>query len=296
MYVGKEIITNSTSNQKGIKIGPDAMRFKYVDDEIVLHSPKRVEGMIFDVGLDFVEILQKNHLIVTVLTDRVSHVKWPDKDVRESVSHGKHEGNCKCVEFNRFTDEFVEKEKRGLKMKKLMKQNKKGKKKVKGEPHHCPNCGNFHSRLSQCIFNVHRENQHHRPCGCKKRHVNQHHRPCGCKEQHGKQYHRPCGCKERHVNHHHRPCECKERHVNQHHRPCRCNDHHERHHLCPHCLDEHQNRHHHFPCCHEKFVCYCDFAIPFCDNRFELRLAGLNDDLNFKFLQNKGRHVEMIVE
>lgn len=93
MYVNKEIMVNSSSNEKGIKIGPDAIRFKYVDDEIVKHSPLYVEGIIFAVGLDFVEILQKDHKIVTVLTDRITHVKWPDKEVREAVSNCKHDGN-----------------------------------------------------------------------------------------------------------------------------------------------------------------------------------------------------------
>lgn len=43
--------------------------------------------------------------------------------------------------------------------------------------------------------------------------------------------------------------------------------------------------------CNDRFTCFCDFAIPFCDNRFQLRLAGLNDGLHFDLIQNQGRQV-----
>ena len=302
MYISKEIITNPSSNQKGIKIGPDAMRFKYVDDEIVMHSPKRVEGIIFDVGLDFVEILQKDHLIVTVLTDRITHVKWPDKHVREAVSTCKHDGRCNCVEFNRFPNMFNEKGERDYKMKKNKKQSKKGRRVVKADPHHCSHCGNYHSRLNPC-----RCKQQQRPCGCKSNRGNQQQRPCGCHQQHVNQFRqRPCCCHQQHVNQfQQRPCGCHEQYGNYQQRRCGCNDHHERQHYCSHCRDEHSDRHYQTQhsyymnnnhCCDKKCVCFCDFAIPVCDNRFELRLAGLNDDLNFKFLQNRGRQVEMMVE
>lgn len=248
MYVNKEIVANSSSNEKGIKIGPDAIRFKYVDDEIVKHSPLYVEGIIFAVGLDFVEVLQKDHKIVTVLTDRITHVKWPDKEVREAVSHCKHDGNCRCVELHRFVEEDI----RGDKMNKNLKCSKKVKNRIKG--YHCPHCGNYQSRLN--------------PCRCKMKQRN-HGRPCGCKQNNSRHDYRPCGCKEDQGQYHH----------------CTC------------CRDEHHNRHmYHHDCCQKKLVCFCDFAIPFCDDRFALRIAGLTDDLNFRFLQNRGRHVEMIVE
>ncbi len=193
-------MANSSSNEKGIKIGPDAIRFKYVDDEIVKHSPFFVEGIIFAVGLDFVEVLQKDHKIVTVLTDRITHVKWPDKEVREAVSHCKHNGNCRCVELHRFVEEEI----RGDKMNKNLKRSKKGRKTVKGDPHHCPHCGTYHSRLN--------------PCRCKKKRPN-HGRPCGCKQNHRHHDHRPCGCNKHHDHHDHRPCRCHEQHGHHDHRP-----------------------------------------------------------------------------
>lgn len=303
---------NSSSNRKGIKIGPDAMRFKCLDDELVKQLPICVEGVIFDVGIDFVEVLQFDHRIVTVKTDRITHVKWPDQIGREAVSSIKHDGKCRCVEFNRVPNNFEEREKRGNHMKKNMRQNKKGKKIVKADPHHCPHCGNYHSRLNPCRCKQDHWHHHQRPCGCKSNRVNHYQRLCDCREQHGN-FKRPCGCREQHENfkrhcgchehvNHQGPCGCKERHGNHHHKPCGCHDHQVRHHQCPHCLDEHHKRHHscqpmhHHDCCHKNFACFCDFAIPFCDHRFELRLAGLNDNLNFKLLENKGRHVEMIVE
>jgi hypothetical protein len=338
MYVRKEVLTNSSSKHKGVKIGPDAMRFKSLDEELVKELPICVEGVIFNIGLDFVELLQNDHRIVTVMTDRITHVKWPDVIGREAVSTLEHEGKCRCVEFDRFTNHFDVKEGRGHTMKKQVKQSKKKGKKVKGDPHHCPHCGNYHSRLKPCRCKQEQRNHHQRPCGCKSKRVNHHQRPCGCKSKRVNHHQRPCGCREKHgdfkrscgcheqqINHHHNPCGCREQHgnfkrlcfcheqrVNHHQRPCGCHEQHgnfkspcgchehqER--RCPHCLDEHHKRQHSYPmhhpdCCHKNLACFCDSAIPFCDRRFELRLAGLNDHLNFKLLQNKGRHVEMIVE
>ncbi|MCM3602723.1 hypothetical protein M3175_18465 [Robertmurraya korlensis] len=314
MYVNKEVVANSSSNEKGIKIGPDAIRFKYVDDEMVKHSPLYVEGIIFAVGLDFVEVLQKDHKIVTVLTDRITHVKWPDKEVREAVSHCKHDGNCRCVTLHR----FIEEEKRGDKMNKNLKHSKKGK---KGDPHHCAHCGNYHSRLNPCRCKKKRPN-HGRPCGCKQNHRHHDHRPCGCNKHHDHHAYSPCRCQEHHdhhayspyrchehhshhdhsscrchSHHEHKPCRCHEHHSHHDHSSCRCHNHHGHHHHCTCCQDEHHKGHmQHHDCCHRNFVCFSDFAIPFCNDRFALRLAGLTDDLNSRFLQNRGRHVEMIVE
>jgi hypothetical protein len=59
---------------------------------------------------------------------------------------------------------------------------------------------------------------------------------------------------------------------------------------CPHCHKERRDG------CHQRFTCFCDHAIPFCDDQFKLRLAGLNDDLNFELMQHKGSRVEIEID
>ncbi|MED4017965.1 hypothetical protein [Sutcliffiella cohnii] len=48
--------------------------------------------------------------------------------------------------------------------------------------------------------------------------------------------------------------------------------------------------------CHPKYTCYCDYPIPFCDDRIELRLAGLTHNVNFELLQKKGYHGKFLLE
>lgn len=65
-----------------------------------------------------------------------------------------------------------------------------------------------------------------------------------------------------------------------------CSDH-GRGHDC--CCDDHGDGHH--SC---DFTCLQDFAIPVCDHRTQLRMAGLTGGLSFQFLRNRG--CEVIIE
>jgi hypothetical protein len=224
MYVRKEIMNNSLEDRERIKIGPDAVLFKYIEDPLDDHSLFIVKGKIYNVGLDFVEVLQNDDKIVTVKTDRITHVKWPDQKTRELIFDCKHHGHSRCVEFDRMRATNVGKRNRPHRLDKI-----------------CQNC--------------------RRPY--------------------------------RHEDHRKHNCI-----------PCDCDDYYGGHTPCPRCHDEkfEKRRHSQYSydmrshdCCHKNFTCFCDHAIPFCDNRFELRLAGLNDDVNFKFLQHKGCHVEIIL-
>ncbi|MFD1735422.1 hypothetical protein ACFSCX_02495 [Bacillus salitolerans] len=51
--------------------------------------------------------------------------------------------------------------------------------------------------------------------------------------------------------------------------------------------------HHHDNDCLPKFTCFCDFAIPFCDDRIELRLAGLDDGVNLELFRHRGCRVKL---
>ncbi len=58
------------------------------------------------------------------------------------------------------------------------------------------------------------------------------------------------------------------------------------------CCDDHHLGRHHGGCC--DVVCLHDFSIPRCDDRIQLRLAGLTGDLNFQFFRKRG--CEVIIE
>ncbi|WP_077214719.1 hypothetical protein [Bacillus dakarensis] len=250
MYLRKDI-NNLLTNREQNKAGPDTMRFKYIKED-----PLTIKGKIVDVGIDFVEILQDDHLIISVLTDRITHIKWPGQWASERVLQCKHHGNCHCVQIGRLSDFNDRREKK--------------RKKDKEFHHSCKGCNKT-------------------PCQC----YSKNHR--GVKHTNKRK-------KFDELRHDHCP-QCHHEHREKHDRCPHCHhEHRERHDHCPHCHDEHDRRYdysEHFyhmrnnRCCHQKFTCFCDHAIPFCDERFELRLAGLNDDLKFKLLQHKGCKVEI---
>ncbi|PLT34074.1 hypothetical protein [Bacillus sp. V5-8f] len=57
------------------------------------------------------------------------------------------------------------------------------------------------------------------------------------------------------------------------------------HDLCPCCGRQHND------CRHPDFIYIRDQVIPFCDDRIQLRLAGLTDSVNFELLSHKGCRV-----
>jgi hypothetical protein len=262
MYIRKEIMKNSLGDREKIKIGPDAVLFKYIEDAFEDHSLSIVEGKVWNVGLDFVEILQKDHSIVTVKTDRITHVKWPDKKTRELVLDCKYQGHCRCVEFDCLRNANVGKRKRPQRVENIRENS-------------CLNC---HKTPCKCQKKDERRNKDDRMSSKKfmktERFEHVHCEHCG--KYHDGMDNQCPNCHEDHRRH---------KHV-----PCGCNGHFERRRYSQY---SHDMRNH--DCCHKNFTCFCDHAIPFCDNRFELRLAGLNDDIKFKFLQHKGCHVEIIL-
>ncbi|WP_299092200.1 hypothetical protein [uncultured Metabacillus sp.] len=224
MYIKKEII-NPLNNRQ---IGPEAIRFKQIkeideDESLILE----VEGTICHVGLNFVDLVHKDGRIITVLTDRISKVEWLDKNCQPKFEEHLKATNCRCIEFQRFTQIMRHLECPHCKDKRQgcielcpHCQNRKD------QREHCPKCQNKKQREEQCPH---------------------------------------CQDKKQQREH------------------------------CPHCQNENRNRFIAFnleqnqnELCQPKFTCFFDHPIPFCDDRFELRLAGLTDDLNFQLLKHKG--------
>jgi hypothetical protein len=85
-----------------------------------------------------------------------------------------------------------------------------------------------------------------------------------------------------------------------HHHTCRCVDFNREHddfeidEHCEECGDDHEHDDDHdHDDCFPKCTCYCDFAIPFCDDKFELRLAGLTYGVNWELFRHIGCRVKL---
>ena len=187
MYIRKDLYSTVLDNDEKRGIGPEAVRFKYLSDfnKHLYHS--HVEGIIYQVGLDYVDLVDDD-CITTVMTDKIAKVKWLDQNCREFADKCHNHHACECIEF-----------------------------------HRCLDCKDKDDRKRRISLEV--ENKK-----CMK-----------CKKN-------PVVCYDRSKK------DC-------------CHDH---------------DR------CHQDFTCFRDHAIPMCDDRFELRLAGLTDDLNFQLLKHKG--------
>lgn len=149
------------------------------------------EGIVFRVGVGYVDLLQNDHTITKILTNRIKNITWVDRNCNYECFHGL---NLEC------------------------------------------NRRNHHLHCSKC--------QHqHRDCQC-------HDHENYCSQCH--HHHDSCSC------HDHRS-DCSTCH--RPHRDCRC---------------------------HHKEVRIHDHVIPFCDERIQLRLAGLTDNLNFKLFRHLG--------
>lgn len=77
-------------NKNPIRIGPDQVRMKLINDLDTLN----LEGIICHVGTDFVDVLQDDQTIVTVLTDRIKNIKWADPDCEPCCSLNLRD--CRC--------------------------------------------------------------------------------------------------------------------------------------------------------------------------------------------------------
>ncbi|WP_226682948.1 hypothetical protein [Sutcliffiella horikoshii] len=81
-----------------------------------------------------------------------------------------------------------------------------------------------------------------------------------------------------------------------HHHKCRCvklnRGYDENFELDEHCEDCGNNPDDCFPKC----TCYCDFAIPFCDDKFKLRLAGLTHGVNWELFRHIGCRVKLEIK
>jgi hypothetical protein len=258
MYYKKVIHNRVSKEGDQISIGPDEIRLKRMnslfEDSNILH----VEGDIFNVGVDFVDILRKDNHIVTVLTDRIANIKWLDERCRHESEFCHHNrSNCQCFEFMRCPN-CCDEHGKTIKEKKY-KRNKA-----------CSECGSF---SCHCKDKTHRnidrikskdlrraikrsEDNHCSKCGHDKRHKQGH---CPhCEHGHNRNDNDLKGFRKNHLRHK---------------------------------FDDH--RHNEENCRQCKYTCFCDFPIPFCDDRIELRLAGLHDDLNFQLLQHKGCKVKL---
>ncbi len=192
MYLRKVLNNKGLGNENIQGIGPEAVRFKYINDIHEHSNHYYVEGTIYQVGLDFVDIVDEGCL-TTIMTEKITNIKWLDPKCREIADKCHCHDSCKCIEFHRCLEcKDKDDQKRRISMR---------------------------ARNNKCMK-------------CKKA-------ACSWLEKRKKE----------------------------------CSHHHDR--------------------CHQDFTCFCDHAIPLCDERFEIRLAGLTDDLNFQLWKHKGCKVRI---
>ncbi len=251
MYIKKEIRMNSLDKKEEIKIGPDTILVNYVEDPLEDQSLSVVEGEIYHLGLEFVEILQKDHRILSVNLNRINYIKWPDKKTRDSVFECKNHGHFRCIDMNPMRKLHDGKQRREF----------------------CMNC---RQTRCQCQKDKGRKIDHKKSFTK----FRSPHKLEGVDFEYSQNYdvrsHDSClHCHEHFISHEHR--EYADDHVER-----RQSSQYSNH------MRDHQ-------CGHQKFTCFCDYPIPFCNHRFELRLAGLTDDVRFELLKHKGRHIEIIL-
>jgi len=260
MYIRKEMRMKSIDEKEEIKIGPDAVLFKYVEDPFDDYSLAVVEGEIYHVGLDFVEILQKDHRIVSVNPNRINYIKWPDKKTREPVFECKNHGHCRCIDMDWMRNLHDGKQRRPYRLPKH-----------RGE--FCMNC-----RQTSCKCQKDKgRRKDYKKSFTKFRSTDKLARvDFKYSQNQDARSHDSCPyCHERLISHEHLEY---------------ANDQGERRHS-----SQYSNHMRDHQCGHQKFTCFCDYPIPFCNHRFELRLAGLTDDVRFELLKHKGRQIEIIL-
>lgn len=224
MYIKSEIKTNHKV-EHGPKIGMDAARFKYIHHNDSEGFYGHIKGEVSHVGIDFVDIKQENHSIVTVPINRISKVNWLEQKRERFCSANRHH-QYQCVELNRNINDHHRRASRT-------------------------------ERLSSCDHVYNHKNRPKKYC-----------KDC---------FQKSCKCRKPGND----VKSLKDSKKHQHQSRCiRCDE-------KDNPFPNHDNRH----TCNDRFTCFCDFAIPFCDNRFQLRLAGLNDGFHFDLIQNQGRQV-----
>jgi hypothetical protein len=244
MYIKKELKMKELDNDGNRRIGPDAIRFKHKMDIDDHSNVLTIKGTISHVGLDFVDLIQEDDRVISVLTDKISYVSWLDPQCQGLFGncHEKRHNDCKCVDFNRRSNH---------------------------------NNGNRHMKHAD-------RKKQMRVCS-------------NCRDKNGRRIYdlKP---NTGHINVHQdlKNCpHCQNEHKNRKKDDPHCHDHHRNEHKNRKKDDPHCHDHHHNDCCQQRFTCFCDHVIPFCDDRIELRLAGLIDDLNFQLLQHKGCKVKL---
>ncbi len=228
MYIKRELRNATLGTDKIGAIGPDAVRFKYINDFSERPQNIFLEGTIYNVGLDFVDLLDDNHcLVTTILTEKITNVKWLDQKCRESAGKCDDHYTCNCMEFRRCMDCRD-------------KLDRKRYTAVKAKNKYCTKCN------TSCI----------------------------CKDITKRRIDR--------LKYKNNKFKQRENHYQEHFQDERL------------LREEHYSfeRHHNDRCGH-RFTCFRDHVIPFCDDRIELRLAGLTDDLNFQLLKHKGCKVRL---
>lgn len=254
-----------------------------------------IRGIICNVGTDFVDLLQDNQKVVTVLRNRIKKVKWVephcnpcDCDCYE-CRHSKSSCDCHSVESScacpscKKVDHFHDKHR-----------------------HH--ECGyhddhahkaNFGDRGRDHIILDHERRSHHRENDCTCHHHGKHsnwhddHKRGHCEHGHNDWHdnHKRGHCDEHgHNDWHDDHKRGYHEHGHNDWRDCKCDKHHHR--GCCH------DRHHSCDCirCRRVFLLKNEFGhqvIPACNRRVQLRLAGLTGNLSFQFFRLIGCKVEI---
>lgn len=228
---------NLCRNEMKIKIGPEAIKFKTGNEEDEGGFPFSIEGTICQVGLNFVDLLQDNNSVITILTDKITDISWDDPECQK-INTGCIGDHSKCEQSECCTEC---KDRQGLRQQQKM---------------------NTHNRICQTCHLI----------------------SCQCDDNLG-YIHSDSTMRSKKRNRFNKSASK----------------------VCPHCSSEYMMKQDHCPVCHkndiannhqhdichQRITCFFDHPIPFCDDRIELRLAGLTDDINFKLLQHKGCRVKI---
>lgn len=230
-------------DQKQSHLGQNTKRFP-INRSKSKHSYKEA-GIIHRIGTDYVDLLQRDHTVVRVLTRHVKKIKWVDHHCRN-----------KCLDHVDFE------------------------KACRGRDDHlsCFVCSQHH-RDCRCGVNS-RDRYHDSFQDSRCTHCGKHHWDCHCSVNRGDrcinsfQDSRCSNC-----GGHHEECHCglnnRERFIHSY--------------LDKHC--SHCRKYHRDCRCGKQFNRIKDPVIPYCDDRIQLRLAGLTDSFQYKLFKHKGCRV-----
>ncbi|MBM6618207.1 hypothetical protein [Bacillus suaedaesalsae] len=280
MYIKNEIKDQTLVKNYQTKIGMDAARFKYISHLESEEFLGKVKGKVCHVGRDFVDVKRDDHSIISVPFNKIGKINWLDKKSENRFCSINGHRHCKCVELGHSFNHCHQHHHTSMQEKR------------------CNIC-NRSDCDGHCYGHKDKKNRNKKHCSCPHQHHKREERCNICDrincDGHGhrtKKSHNKKHCE--HCKQKHRNCKNNRRddHLGDRLHGSKFNKHHKYHdQTCFHCRNDKDGHNKHLHDFHRRFTCFCDFPIPFCENLFQLRLAGLNDGLHFDLMQNQGSNV-----